>query len=89
MEKDNNKKNTDWSGYTMEEINYQRVLTLARIEFAKERMASDVERVKKGNVFLSGSWFQRIMKFVDYTDVLVIGFTLWRKFAPLFSRKKK
>lgn len=78
----------DWQGYTMDEIAYQKALALARIEVTKERMNMDLERVKKGNVFLSGSWFKRIMRIVDYTDVFVIGLTLWRKVWPLFSRRK-
>ena len=84
-----NQARAGWSGYTMEEIAYQRAVTLARIEITKERMGMDVERIKKGNVFLSGSWFRRIMKVVDYTDVFVIGTSLWRKLSPIFSKKKK
>lgn len=79
----------DWAGYTMEELAYRRVLTLARIEIAKERIGMNAEHIKKGNVLLSGSWFSRIMKMIDFTDMFVIGFTLWRKLSPLFSRKKK
>lgn len=82
------KKNSDWKGYTMDELAYQRALTLARIEMTKERMASDFDHVKKGNIFLSGSWFSRIMKMIDYTDIFVIGLTLWRKISPVFSRRK-
>ena len=84
-----NAKQTEWEGYTSEELAYQRVLTLARIEMCKERIAMDVKHVKNGNVLLSGSWFSRIMKLVDFTDVFVIGFTLFRKLGPLFRRKKK
>ena len=86
---DKTKPQTEWSGYTMDDIAYQRVLTYARIEMTKERMAMDAERIKKGNVLLSGSWFKRLMKAIDYTDVFVIGFSLWRKLSPIFSRKKK
>lgn len=81
--------NNEWGGYTMDELAYRKVLTMARIEMTKERMTGDFDRVKKGNVLLSGSWFSRLMKVVDFTDVAVIGFTLWRKISPIFSRKKK
>lgn len=88
MSKNKNTK-PEWPGYSMDDIAYHRALTLARIEITKERMGMDVDRIKKGNIFLSHSWFSRIMKMVDYTDVFVIGISLWRKIAPIFSRKKK
>lgn len=78
----------EWPGYTMEDLAYRKALTLARIEITKEKIGVDADRIKKGNVFLSGSWFSRIMKMVDYTDVFVIGMSLWRKISPIFSRKK-
>ena len=83
-----NDKKAEWQGYSMDELLYNRVLTLARIEMAKEKLADDFEHVKKGNILLSGSWFQKIMKMLDFTDVFVIGFTIWRRLSPLFSRKK-
>lgn len=84
----NSKSPSEWKGYSMEEIAYRRALTLARIEMVREHMADDFEHVKKGNFFLSGSWFKRIMKMLDFTDIFVIGFSLWRKLSPIFSRKK-
>lgn len=78
-----------WKGYNMDELAYRKVLTFARIEMTKERISMDVDHIKKGNIFLSGSWFSKIMKMVDYTDIFMIGFTLWRKIGPFFSRKKK
>lgn len=85
----NKRTSNEWDGYTMDDIAYQRALTLARIEMTKERMMTDIDHIKKGNIFLSGSWFKRIMQMVNYTDIMVIGLTLWRKFMPLFSRRKK
>lgn len=81
------KARSGWSGYTIDEIAYQKALTLARIEMARERMTADTQRLRKGNILLSGSWFTKIMKMVDFTDIFVIGFTLWRKLRPIFSRK--
>lgn len=89
MEKTKKQKTAEWPGYSMDDLAYHRAITLARIELTKERMAMDVDHIKKGNFFLSGSWFGRIMKMVNYTDVFVIGMSLWRKLSPLFSRKKK
>ena len=79
----------EWRGYTMDELAYHKALTLARIEMAKERLDYDVDHIKKGNVFLSGSWFGRIMKMLDYSDFIVIALTVWRKLAPVFSKKRK
>ena len=88
MKKSSGDKN-EWAGYTMEDIQYQRAITLARIAVAHERLNMDVEHIKKGNIFFSGSFFTRIMKVIDYSDFFVIGLSLWRKIRPLFSRRKK
>lgn len=79
----------EWQGYSMDELAYRKALTFARIEFTKDRISSDIQHIKKGNIFLTGSWFSRIMKMVDYTDIFVIGISLWRKLSPIFSRRKK
>ena len=73
----------------MDELAYQKVITQARIQFARERLDGDVSRIRKGNIFLSGSWFSALMKMVNYSDLFVIGISLWRRIAPLFSRKKR
>ena len=87
--KEKKNKKADWSGYTLGELAYRRAITLAKIEITKEHLTSDAERFKKGNFFLSGSTFRRIMQVIDYSDIFVIGLTLWKKLSPLFSRKKR
>lgn len=82
------KQKADWEGYTLEELTYRRALVLARIELTKDRMSENISRIKKGNVLLSGASFGRILKMINYTDFIVLGISLWRKFKPLFKRNR-
>ena len=77
-----------WQGYSYDELMYQRVLTMARIEMTKERLSSNIDRLKHGGGIISGGWIKRIFKILDYSDIFVIGMSIWRKLSPLFSRRR-
>lgn len=80
-------KKKHWRGYTLEELRYERVATLARIETQQEVMEAGLDRYRTGNVFLSKSTFSRVLTMINYTDFLVLGFKLMRRIAPLFKKK--
>lgn len=86
---ESNDKSREWQGYTYEQLVYERALALARIEMEKERASAESERVRRGNFMLSRSLFSRLVSALSYADFLVIGVRMWRKLAPLFSKKSK
>ena len=78
-----------WSGYSIDDIEYERALTLARIQVEKERMGYAVGRVREGNVMLSGSVFSRLLGALNYADYFVLLMQLYKKLSPLFRHKKQ
>lgn len=81
-------KDTEWAGYDLDRIMYERAVLLARIEVEKERLAFESERLRHGNVSMSRSFFSRVLGMVGYADFLVLGIKIWRTISPVFRRKK-
>jgi len=81
-------KAPDWSGYDLDRIVYEKAVLLARIEAEKDRLVSEGDRMRAGNVSMSRSFFSRMLGFVSYTDFFVLGVRIWRIMAPLFKKKK-
>lgn len=85
----NNSPDTRWKGYTLEEMTYLRATALIRIEVEKERISHEYSRLSSGNLLLSKSLFSRIVGMMSYADFIVLGIKLWRRVAPLVSKKRK
>jgi len=79
---------SEWKGYTLEELMYRRDITGIRIDVEKERISNEYSRFSRGNMMLSKSLFMRMVSVMGYADFIVLGFKLWRRFAPLFKKKK-
>ncbi len=81
-------KETEWPGYDLDRIMYERAVLLARIEVEKERLVFEGERLRHGNVTMSRSLFSRVLGMVGYADFLVLGVKIWRTISPVFRHKK-
>lgn len=81
-------KNSQWKGYTFDQLIYERAVQIARIEFEKERVSINAERLREGNFAMQHGMFSKIMRTLSYADYLVIVMQLWRRVSPLFSKKK-
>ncbi len=81
-------RRSNWRGYTLDELKYERIATLARIETQEEVISAEYQRMRTGNVFLSQNVFSRVLTMINYTDFMVLGFKLVRSILPLFSKKK-
>lgn len=79
---------SEWKGYTLEELMYRRDITGIRIDVEKERISNEYSRFSRGNMMLSKSLFMHMVSVMGYADFIVLGFKLWRRFAPLFKKKK-
>lgn len=98
-----NVADTEFKGYTIEELRYQRALIALQREFCKEKLlmefSSLTNRSASGNKgkskipFLSTSgMFNRIFKSLDYIDYLMMGisaFTGIRRIARFFKKNKQ
>ena len=80
-------RDSDWRGYTLEELRYERIATQARIDTQQEVLEAGFDRYRTGNFFLNKSVFSRVLTMINYTDFMVLGFKLMRHIAPLFKKK--
>lgn len=81
-------KEPEWPGYDFDRIVYERAVLLARMEVEKERLAFEGDRLRRGNVTMSRSFFTRMLGIVSYADFFVLGVKIWRTISPIFRRKK-
>lgn len=109
MEKDKNKEytqsplkeETDFKGYTLDELKYQRALLLLKREFLKEKALKGASQVRKriplinGKSPLSGvsptGLVGKVVRGLSYTDYLMLGISIFsagRKVFSLFKKKK-
>ncbi len=82
---------SQWRGYTLEQLRYQRALAAIKSEVAKERISAKLslakEQASSGNVrsLLFGSEVIGRLKAVDYLligyKVSKLSYKLWHKFS--------
>lgn len=82
-------KKAEWQGLTLDELQYARMITLARLEIEKSKIIDASEAARASLPFVgSESSMSSVFKSVSKLEYLVIAFKLFRKFAPLFKKKK-
>lgn len=79
----------EWTGYTFDQLIYERAVTLARSEMERQHLEVEMDRARQGNFLLSRSTFSKVLGLVSFTDFIVIGVKIWRALSPIFSKKKK
>lgn len=92
---------SDFKGYTLDELRYQRALLALRSEYCKERIYESFEKVHKLSPFSDegkkglgkniGGIVGKVVTGLSYVDYAMIGFSVFstiRKFTSLFRRKK-
>ena len=99
MRDNNEEKNSDitmeqvkpWKGYTLEEIRYQRVLTLARIEMEKVKLMSAYQNVMHGEKSHKAATgiMGRMFGALNYFDYGIIAYRLGRQVFKTVGRLRK
>lgn len=92
----------EFKGYTMEELKYQRALTLVKKEFLKEKALRQTMAIKdrlpvvNGSSPLSGikpsGMVGKLVKGLDFADYIMLGIQavkIGKKVGSLFRKKKK
>lgn len=95
-------KENSFKGYTLEDIHYQRALVLLQREFAKEKIAADIRKIRKRGPFgvggsnnsslaKAGTIAQKFLTGFNYVDYALVGFSAFstiRKIFRFFKKKK-
>lgn len=85
MDKPNTKtlphNNSEWNGYTIDELRYMRAYTAARMEISRERLVAKVSSVKKDGIMGAGkgSVVGRLLGAVGYVDMAILGWKISRR----------
>lgn len=93
---------TEFTGYTIEEIRFQRAMLALQADFCKTRLLKSWNNVQKANPLnpssgsglpaRAGSIALKMAKGLNYMDYALLGFSLFsgvRKFLSIFRKVKK
>ena len=78
-------KQENWTGYTLDEIRYQRAYTLARIEINTSRLKQNAETFVDGGPGSSRSVVGRILSTFSYVDLALL---VWKVGAKVFQTRR-
>ena len=82
-------KKSAWQGYTLEELQYARMIALTRIEIEKSKLM-DVAESTRSNLPIIGtaSSMGSVFKSISTIESRISAFKLFGKIAPLFKKQK-
>lgn len=93
---------TEFKGYTLEELKYQRALLLLKREFLKEKALKESKAIKNRIPMLNGKSplnsltpqgiVGRVARGLNYADYLMLGFSVFnagKRIFSLFKKKKR
>lgn len=81
-----NQDNT-WQGFTFEELQYQKVLTAARISAQQQRLNDSIEMLRQEHPLSPAQSLRKIFNALSVVDYMVMGMKIVRRLRPLFSKK--
>lgn len=79
---------SDWKGYTIDELRYQRALNSARLEIQKERLLNEFDTMKGTfGVMQPTGILGKMLKSLNFIDYGIIAFQTVRRLSALFRRR--
>ncbi len=78
---------TEWSGYTLDELRYQRALTTARIEISKELLMMQASQLYKGKLPPrpgKSSMLGRMLSALSMFDYAILAIRVGQKLTGMF-----
>lgn len=82
-------KNIAWRGYTLDELRYERVIALTRIEIEKAKLLDSAESTRDSLPIIGNTSATSIFKSISKLEYLIMAFKLYHKLSPLFKKKHK
>ena len=86
MTQTDNDKNV-WPGFTFEELQYQKILTMARIAAQQQRLADSMDNLKQSHPLTPAQGLRKIFNALSVVDYMVMGLKIVRRLRPLFAKK--
>lgn len=77
-----------WSGYSLEELRYAKMIALTRVEIEKAKLFDAAEHTRDNLPIVgSASSMGTIFRSISKLEYFIIAFKLFRRLAPLFKKK--
>lgn len=81
-----------WEGYTLEQLRSQRAMVQQRIASTQKRVDLRAQQVRSSFMSptrgMGASLCGRMIGALSYLDWIMLAFSLYKKLAPLFAKKK-
>lgn len=81
------KENNGWKGYTLDELRFQRMLALAKIEIEKDQLSHQMNSLSKFGGF-GGPIMSKLTSALSYVDYVVVAFRVIRTISKMVKRNK-
>lgn len=86
--------NTEWKGYSFDELKYQRALVAIKCEIEKEKLITSfagIKQEKMSAVGVNGSnpLLNKLLGALDIADYSFMAFKFGRKLYSIFSKLRK
>ncbi len=81
-------KTTEWRGYSLDELRYERVIALTRIQIEKAKFLDAAETTKEAMPLIGHSSAMGLFKSISRLEYLFLAIKLYRKLSPMFKKKK-
>ena len=81
-------KTTTWRGYTLDELRYERVISLTRIEIEKAKFLDAAETTRNELPIIGRKSAGLLLRSIGKLEYAILLFKLYHKVAPLFKKKK-
>ena len=77
----------EWQGYSLNDLRYQRAVTLARLEIAKEKLVMQGEDIRSGAMSGTGvrGLLGKVMSNLSYLDYILLAFRMGRTISRAFK----
>lgn len=79
------KRNKDWSGYTMDELRFQRMLNMTRIQVEVNALKAQYNEAANPNPKVQ-TFFSRISNSIGYINYFLLAFRIGKKIYSFFKK---
>lgn len=81
---------SEWRGYDLDELRFQRAYMLARCEVTKMKLESRIDRLRRGVPAVQGSGMvSRMLGGLNYVDYAFVAYKIASKVFKIFRRRRR
>lgn len=78
-----------WKGYSLEELRFQRMLALTRIEVERSKLLDAAEDTRRNLPVVGSATASTLFSSISKVEYIILAIRLFRKLAPLFRKNNR